>query len=96
VVVVVVSNQQDALHVHIPSSCSHCGQPVPLVSPVPHAQAQVCHGYRYLQHHSPGLYANRHASGGDADRYSNGMGEHLVDAVAVLDLDMTAVGRASD
>jgi len=44
-VVVVVSKQLDALHVHSPSSCGHCGQPVPLVSPVPHAQAQVHHGY---------------------------------------------------
>ena len=45
VVVVVVSKELDALHVHSPSSCGHRGQPVPLVSPVPLAQAQVYHGY---------------------------------------------------
>jgi len=44
-VAVVVSKELDALHVHSPSSCGHRGQPVPLVSPVPHAQAQVYHGY---------------------------------------------------
>jgi hypothetical protein len=43
-VVVVVSKQLETLHVHSPSSCGHRGQPVPLVSPVPHAQAQVYHG----------------------------------------------------
>jgi hypothetical protein len=41
VAVVVVSKGLDALHMHSHSSCSHCGQPVPLVSPVPHTQAQV-------------------------------------------------------
>jgi hypothetical protein len=41
----VVSKEQDALHVHSPPSCGHCGQPVPLVSPVPLAQAQVYHGH---------------------------------------------------
>jgi len=98
VAVAVVSKELDTLHVPRPSSCGHRGQPVPLVSPVPHAQAQVYHGYWYLQHNPPGRYANRHTSGGDADRCSNGMGEHLVAAVAVLDLDidMTAVGRAFD
>jgi hypothetical protein len=45
VVVVMVSKELDALHVHSPSSCGHRGQPVPLVSPVPLAQAQVDHGY---------------------------------------------------
>jgi hypothetical protein len=45
VAVVVVSKELDALHVHSPSSCGHRGQPVPLVSPVPLAQAQVYHGY---------------------------------------------------
>jgi len=45
VVVVVVSKQLDALHVHSPSLCGHCGHPVPLVSPVPHAQTQDYHGY---------------------------------------------------
>jgi hypothetical protein len=45
VVVVVVSKELDALHVHSPSSCGHRWQPVQLVSPVPHAQAQVYHGY---------------------------------------------------
>jgi hypothetical protein len=44
-VVVVVLKELDALHVHSPSSCGHHGQPVSLVSPVPHAQAQVYHGY---------------------------------------------------
>ena len=86
----------DALHVQNLGSCGHHGQRVPMVSPVPHAQAQVYHGYSYLQHHPPGRYANRHTSGGDADRCSNGMGEHRVAAVAVLHLDVTAVGRASD
>ena len=43
--VVVVSKELDTLHVHSPSSCGHRGQPVPLVSPVPLAQAQVYHGY---------------------------------------------------
>jgi hypothetical protein len=42
VAVAVVSKELDALHVHSPSSC---GQPVQLVSPVPHAQAQVYQGY---------------------------------------------------
>jgi hypothetical protein len=96
VTVVVVSKELDALHVHSPSSCGHRGQPVPLVSPVPHAQAQVYHGYRYLQHRRPGRYAIRHTSRGDADRCSNGMGEHLLAAEAVLYLDETAVGGASD
>jgi hypothetical protein len=95
-VVVVVSKELDALHVHSPSSCGRRVQPVPLVSLVPHAQAQVYHGYCYLQHHPPGRYANRHTSGGDADRCSHGMGEHLFVAVAVLDLDVMVVGRASD
>jgi Cu/Zn superoxide dismutase len=45
VAVAVVSQELDALHVHSPSSCGHRGLPVPLVSPVPHAQAQVYHGY---------------------------------------------------
>ena len=45
VAVVLVLKELDALHVHSPSSCGHRGQPVPLVSPVPHAQAQVYHGY---------------------------------------------------
>jgi hypothetical protein len=45
VVVVVVSKQLDALHMHSPSSCGHCGKPVPLVSPALHAVAQVYHGY---------------------------------------------------
>jgi len=45
VAAVVVSKELDTLHVHSPSSCGHRGQPVPLVSPVPHAQAQVYHGY---------------------------------------------------
>jgi len=44
-VVVVVSKELDTLHVHSPSSCGYRGQPVPLVSPVPHPQAQVYHGY---------------------------------------------------
>jgi hypothetical protein len=35
----------ELLHVHNPLSCGHRGQPVSLVSPVPHAQAQVYHGY---------------------------------------------------
>jgi len=35
-------------------------------------------------------------SGGDADRCSNGMGEHCVAAVAVLHLDVMAVWRAAD
>jgi hypothetical protein len=96
VMVVVVSKELDALHVHSLSSCGHCGQPVPLVSPVPHTQAQDYHGYGHLQHHPAGRYANRHTSGGDADHFSNSMGEHLVAAVAVLDLDVMAVGRASD
>jgi hypothetical protein len=43
--VVVVSKELDVLHVHSPSSCGHRRQPVPLVSPVPLAQAQVYHGY---------------------------------------------------
>jgi hypothetical protein len=43
--VVVVSMEMDALHVHSPSSCSHSWQPVPLVSLVLLAQAQVYHGY---------------------------------------------------
>jgi hypothetical protein len=94
--VVVVSKELDTLHVHSLSSCGHRGQPVPLVSPVPHAQAQVYNGYCYLQHHPPGRYTNRQTSGGDADRCSNGMGEHLVASVAVLDLDVTAVGRVSE
>jgi hypothetical protein len=96
VAVVVVSKELDALHVHSPSSCGHRWQPVQLVSPVPHAQAQVYHGYWYLQHYPPGRYANRHTSGGDADRYSNCIAENRVAAVAVVDLDVTAVGRASD
>jgi hypothetical protein len=86
----------DALIVQILLSCGHRRQRVPMVSPVLHPQAQVYHGYSYLQHHPPGRYANRHTSGGDADRCSNGMGEHLIAVVAVLDLDMTAVGRASN
>ena len=45
VAVVVVSKELDTLHVHSPSSCGHRRQPVLLVSPVPHAQAQVYHGY---------------------------------------------------
>jgi len=45
VAVVVVSKELDALHVHSPSPCDHCGQLVSLVSPVPHTQAQVYHGY---------------------------------------------------
>jgi hypothetical protein len=45
VAAVLVSKELDALHVHSLSSCGHRGQPVPLVSPVPHAQAQVYHGY---------------------------------------------------
>jgi hypothetical protein len=45
VMAVAVSKELDTLHVHSPSSCGHRGQPVPLVSPVPHAQAQVYHGY---------------------------------------------------
>jgi Cu/Zn superoxide dismutase len=45
VAVVVVSKELDTLHVHSPSSCGHRGQPVPLVSPDPHARAQVYHGY---------------------------------------------------
>ena len=94
--VVVVSKELDPLHVYSPSSCGHRGQPVPLVSPVPHAQAQVYHGYLYLQHYPSGWYANRHTSGGDVDGCSNGMWDHLVAAVAVLDLDVMAVGRASD
>jgi hypothetical protein len=44
VAVVVVSKELDTLHVHSPLSCGHRGQPVPLVSPVPHTQAQVYHG----------------------------------------------------
>jgi Cu/Zn superoxide dismutase len=45
VAVVVVSKELDALHVHSPSSCGHRGQRMPFVSPVPHSQAQVNHGY---------------------------------------------------
>jgi len=45
VAVAVVSKELDALHVHSPSSCGHRGQTVSLLSPVPHAQAQVYHGY---------------------------------------------------
>jgi hypothetical protein len=45
VAVVVGSKELDALHVHSPSSCGHGGEPVPLVSPVPLAQAQVYHSY---------------------------------------------------
>jgi hypothetical protein len=45
VAVVVVSKELDALHMESPSSCSHRGQPVPLLSPIPHAQAQLYHGY---------------------------------------------------
>jgi hypothetical protein len=45
VAVVVVSKELDTLHVHSPSSCGHRGQPVPLVSPIPHSQAQVYQGY---------------------------------------------------
>jgi hypothetical protein len=45
VAVVVVSKELDTLHVHSTSSCGHRGPPVPLVSPVPHAQGQVYHGY---------------------------------------------------
>jgi len=74
VAVVGVSKELDSLHVYSPSSCGHRGQPVPLVSPALHAQAQVYHGYWYLQHHSPGRYANRDSSGGDAERCSNGIG----------------------
>jgi hypothetical protein len=44
VAVVVVLKELDALHVHSPSSCGHCRQPVPLVSPVPLAQAQAYNG----------------------------------------------------
>jgi hypothetical protein len=44
VVVVVVLKELHALHVHSPSSCRHREPPVSLVSSVPHAQAQVCHG----------------------------------------------------
>jgi hypothetical protein len=40
-----VSKELDGLHVHSPSLCGLCGQQVPLVSPVPLAQAQVYHGY---------------------------------------------------
>jgi len=96
VVVVVLSIELDQLHVHSPSSCGHRGQLVPLVSPVPLAQAQDYHCYRYFQHNPPGRYTNRHSSRGDDDRCSNGIGERLVDAVAVLDFDVTAVGGASD
>jgi len=95
-VVVVVSKELDALHVYNPALCGHHGRPVPFVSPVPHPQAQVYHSYGYLQHHPPGRYANRHRSGGDADRCSNGMGDHRVAAVAVMHLDVMVVGRASD
>jgi hypothetical protein len=45
VMVVAVSKELDTQHVHSPSLCGHHGQPVQLVSPVPHAQAQVYHGY---------------------------------------------------
>jgi hypothetical protein len=45
VAVVVVSKELDTLHVHSPSSCGHRGQPVSLVSPIPHSQAQVYQGY---------------------------------------------------
>jgi len=85
----------DPLHVHNLVSYGHRGQRVPMVSPVPHAQAQVYHGYLHLQHHPPGRYANQHTSGGNADHGSNGMGENLVAAEAVLCLD-AAVGGASD
>jgi hypothetical protein len=60
IAMVVVSKELETLHVHSFSLCGHCGQPVPLVSPVPHAQAKVNHGYSYLQHHHPGRYVNRH------------------------------------
>ena len=86
----------DALHVQNLVSCGHRGQRVTMVSPVPYAQAQVYHGYSYLQHHPRGRYANRHTSGGVADHCSNGMGENLVAAEVVQYLDETAVGRASD
>jgi hypothetical protein len=43
--VVVVWTVLDALQVQNLVSCGHRGQRVPLVSPVPHAQAQVYHGY---------------------------------------------------
>jgi hypothetical protein len=45
VAVAVVSKELDALHMHRPSSCGPRGQPVPLGYLVPHAQAQVYHGY---------------------------------------------------
>jgi len=35
----------DTLHVHNLVSCGHRGQPAPMVSPVPYAQAQVYPGY---------------------------------------------------
>jgi len=44
-VLVVVLTVSDALHVHNLVSCGHHGQPVPLVTPVPLAQAHVYHGY---------------------------------------------------
>jgi hypothetical protein len=45
VAVVVVLKDLHALHMQSPSSCGHRGQLVPLISPVPHAHAQVYHGY---------------------------------------------------
>jgi hypothetical protein len=98
VVVVVVSKQFDTLRVHSSSLCGHRGKPMPLVPEVPHAQAQVNHGFSYLPHHRRGRYPNRHTSRGDAARCSNGMRDHYIAAVALLDLDidMTGVGQASD
>jgi len=85
----------ELLHVHNPLSCGSHGEPVPMVSLHLQAQVQVDHGYSHLQHHPPGRYANRDTSGGNAVQCSNGMGENLVAAEAVLYLD-AAVGGASD
>jgi hypothetical protein len=45
VAVVVVSKELDTLQVHSPAFYSHPWRPLPLVSPVPLAQAQIYHGY---------------------------------------------------
>jgi len=96
VAVVVVLKPLDPLHVHSPSFCGHYAQPVPLACPVLHTQAQVYHGYWYAQHNPPGRYANRHTSGRDVDQFRNSLGEDLVAAVAVVDLEVMAVGWTSD
>jgi hypothetical protein len=86
----------DALHVHNLILCCHSRQPVRMVSPVPHAPAEVNHGYGYVQCHRPGQYAYRHTSGVDADHIAIGMGENRAVVEAVLYLVEMVVGQASD